>query len=65
MIYRDVEYSVAIGLEPDVWQWCFQVGDTVRTGKTRTRLSGMAARRVQLKINAALRRIEAQIPIMV
>jgi hypothetical protein len=63
MIYRDVEYRVALGLEPGVWQWCFQVGGIVRSGKTSTMLSGMVARRVQLKINAALRRIAAQIPI--
>lgn len=55
MIYRDVPYSVAPTVEPDVWQWQFQIGDDVKTGKTRTRLGAMAARRVQSKIDAALK----------
>ena len=55
MIYRGVPYSVAPTVEPDVWQWQFQIGDDVKTGKTRTRLGAMAARRVQSKIDAALK----------
>jgi len=53
--YRGVPYSVAPTIEPDVWQWQFQIGDNVKTGKTRTRLAAMAARRVQSKIDAALK----------
>ena len=55
MIHRGVQYSVVPTAEPDVWQWQFQIGDDVKTGKTRTRLGAMAARRVQSKIDAALR----------
>jgi len=55
VIYRGVPYSVAPTVEPDVWQWQFQIGDDVKTGKTRTRLGAMAARRVQSKIDAALK----------
>ena len=55
MIYRGVPYSVAPTVEPDVWQWQFQIGSDVKAGKTRTRLAAMAARRVQSKIDAALR----------
>ena len=55
MIYRGVPYSVAPTVEPDVWQWQFEIGDAVKTGKTRTRLAAMAARRVHSKIDAALR----------
>ena len=51
MIHRGVPYSV----EPDVWQWQFQIGNDVKAGKTRTRLAAMAARRVQSRIDAALR----------
>lgn len=55
MIHRGVPYSVATTVEPDVWQWQFQIGDDVKAGKTRTRLGAMAARRVQSKIAAALK----------
>ena len=60
MIYRGVEYTVATS-EPGVWQWWFQIGNIVSTGKTKTKLSEMAARRTQIKINVALRRIEIPI----
>ena len=55
MIYKDVEYSIKATGEPDIWQWRFQIGGMTTTGKTRTRLVNMAARRVQLRIDAALR----------
>jgi hypothetical protein len=41
--------------EPDVWEWRYQIGDKVKTGRTQTRLAALAARRVQSKIDAALR----------
>lgn len=55
VIYKDVEYSIKATGEPDIWQWRFQIGGMTTTGKTRTRLIYMAARRVQLRIDAALR----------
>ncbi len=55
MIHKGIQYSVAATVEPDVWQWRFQIGDSVRTGKTKTRLGALAARRVQMKIDAALK----------
>ena len=55
MIYRGVPYSVAPTVEPDVWQWQFQIGDDVKAGKTITRLAALAARRVQSKIDTALK----------
>jgi hypothetical protein len=55
MIHKGIRYTVAATVEPDVWQWQFQIGDVVRTGKTKTRLGALAARRVQLKIDAELR----------
>ena len=55
VIYRGVEYSVTATSEPDVWQWRFQIGDRTTIGKTRTRLLHMADRRVQMRIDAALR----------
>lgn len=55
MIYKGVEYTVVATAEPDVWEWRFQLGETVKTGRTQTRLAALASRRVQSKIDAALR----------
>jgi hypothetical protein len=55
VIHKGIQYSVAATVEPDLWQWRFQIGESVKTGKTKTRLAALAARRVQLKINAALK----------
>jgi hypothetical protein len=55
VIYKGVEYSVVATAEPDVWEWRFQIGNVVKTGRTQTRLAALAARRVQSKIDAALR----------
>jgi hypothetical protein len=52
VIYKDVEYTIMPTAEPDIWEWRFQLGDKVKTGRTQTRL---ATRRVQSKIDAALR----------
>lgn len=55
MIYKGVEYTVVATAEPDIWEWRFELGDKVRTGRTQTRLAALAARRVQSKIDAELR----------
>lgn len=55
VIYRGVEYSVKATAEPDVWEWRYRIGETVKSGRTRTRLEALAARRVKTKIDAALR----------
>jgi hypothetical protein len=55
MIHKGVRYSVAPTVDPDIWQWQFEIGHQVKTGKTKTRLAAMAARRVRLKIDAALK----------
>ena len=55
MIYKGVEYTVVATAEPDIWEWRFELGDKVRTGRTETRLAALAARRVQSKIDAELR----------
>lgn len=55
MIYKGVEYTVVATAEPDIWEWRFQLGDKVRTGRTETRLAALAAKRVQSKIDAELR----------
>ena len=55
MIYKGVEYTVVATAEPDIWEWRFQLGETIKTGRTQTRLAALASRRVQSKIDAALR----------
>ena len=55
MICKGVEFSLR-QVEPDLWKWQFQIGDTVTTGRTRSRLMGMAAHRVQDRIDRELRR---------
>jgi hypothetical protein len=55
VIYKDVEYTVMATAEPDVWEWRFQIGDQIKTGRTQTRLAALATRRVKSKIDAAIR----------
>jgi hypothetical protein len=55
VIYKGVEYTVVATAEPDIWEWRFQLGETIKTGRTQTRLAALASRRVQSKIDAALR----------
>jgi hypothetical protein len=55
VIYKGVEYTVVPTAEPDVWEWRFQLGGRIKTGRTQTRLAPLAARRVHSKIDAALR----------
>ena len=59
MIYKGVEYTVVATAEPDVWEWRFQIGGKVKSGRTQTRLAALAARRVQSKIDAALRSVKS------
>jgi hypothetical protein len=61
-IYKGIQYTIAATAEPDVWRWQFQIGDTVRTGRTQTRLAELAARRVQSKIDAALKALASSSP---
>jgi hypothetical protein len=55
VIHKGIPYSVAATDEPDIWHWQFQIGESIRSGKTNTRMAALAARRVQMKIDAALR----------
>ena len=54
---KGVEYSV-LAIGPGLWIWRFQIGETVTTGKTHTRLLGMATRRVELRIDGAIRKLK-------
>ncbi|WP_315739099.1 MULTISPECIES: hypothetical protein [unclassified Bradyrhizobium] len=55
MIHRGVQYTVVATAEPDMWEWRYEFGDQIKTGRTQTRLAALAARRVKSKIDAALR----------
>jgi hypothetical protein len=45
---KEIEYSLKL------WEWQFQIGESVTTGRTRTRLMGMATQRVQRRIDRPL-----------
>jgi hypothetical protein len=53
--YKGVEFSVMATAEPDIWEWRYQIDGKVKTGRTQTRLVALAIRRVETKIDAALR----------
>lgn len=55
MIHRGVQYTVVATAEPDIWEWRYEFGEQIKTGRTQTRLAALAARRVKSKIDAALR----------
>lgn len=59
MIHRGIQYTVVATAEPDVWEWRYEFGDQIKTGKTQTRLAALAARRVKSKIDAVLRATQA------
>jgi hypothetical protein len=41
-------------VEPGLWKWHFQIGEKITTGQTHSNLMGMAARRVQQRIDREL-----------
>ena len=55
MNYRGIECSVAMTTAPGIWKWQFRIGDELKIGKTETRIGLLAIRRVQLRINRALK----------
>jgi hypothetical protein len=55
MDYKGIEFTLAPTTMPGVWKWQFQIGNEVKNGKTETRISFLAIRRVQLRIDRALR----------
>lgn len=57
MIHKGIEFSVtqvAVG----VWKWRFQIGERVFTGKTEAKLNLLAIRRVQLRIDRELKKVQ-------
>ena len=51
---KGVEFTLR-QIDVDWWSWRFQIGEIVKTGNTQTRLLGMAAHRVQQKIDRELK----------
>ena len=55
MKHKGVEYTIVASTMPDVWNYEFRIGEKVKSGKTETRISSLAIRRVQLRIDRALK----------
>jgi hypothetical protein len=55
MNHKGIDFTVSPTAAPGVWKWQFQIGQIVRTGKTEARLNLLARRRVQLRIDKALK----------
>ena len=51
---KGVEFTLK-QVDEDRRKWRFQIGETVKTGNAQTRLMGMAAHRVQQKIDRELK----------
>jgi hypothetical protein len=58
---KGVEFTPLL-IEPGLWKWRFQIGDTVSMGKTKTSLMGMAAHRVHQRIDRELRKPRSLAP---
>jgi hypothetical protein len=57
MNYQGIEFSFA-ETQPGLWQWQFQIGETVKNGKTETNLQGIAAHRVQRRIDREIKQAQ-------
>lgn len=50
---KGIDFTL-VQIEPGLWKWRFQIGEAVTTGKTKTRLMGMASHRAQQRIDREL-----------
>ncbi|MFB9262995.1 hypothetical protein ACFFWD_07380 [Bradyrhizobium erythrophlei] len=57
MIHKGVEFSITQAA-PGIWKWRFQIGDRIVTGKTEAKLNLLAIRRVQLRIDRELKKLQ-------
>ena len=55
MKHKGVEYTVVPSTTPGVWNYEFRIGDRVKSGRTEAKLSLLAIRRVQLRIDRAIK----------
>jgi hypothetical protein len=60
MTHRGIDYTVAMTTTPGIWKWQFQIGEKLNTGKTETRMNLLAIRRVQLRIDRELKKVERE-----
>jgi hypothetical protein len=51
---RGIEFTL-VQVESSLWRWQFRIGENLTTGKTKTRLKGMAVRKAQQRIDRELR----------
>jgi len=58
MNHRGIEYTVTMTTVPGIWKWQFRIDDKVKTGKTETRIDLLAIRRVQLRIDRELKKVQ-------
>jgi hypothetical protein len=58
---RGVEFTL-VQVDADLWQWQFRIGEAVTSGRTQTRLKGMAARRAEQRIDIELRKLSEPEP---
>jgi hypothetical protein len=61
MMYKGVEFTVT-AVAPGIWKWQFRIDDRVVAGKTEARLSLLAIRRVQLRIDRELKKAKQELP---
>jgi hypothetical protein len=54
MNHKGIDYLLQTTETPGLWKWQFQIGDTVKTGRTEAKLDLLAIRRVQLLIDREL-----------
>jgi hypothetical protein len=50
---KGIEFTL-MQVQPGLWKWQFQIGDIIMTGKTQSSLMGIAARKVQQRIDREL-----------
>jgi hypothetical protein len=59
MIHKGVEFTVT-AVAPGIWKWQFRIGDRVIAGKTEAKLNLLAIRRVQLRIDRELKKVQRE-----
>jgi len=61
MIRKGVAFTLEL-IEPGLWKWQFQIGEAVSTGKTETKLMGIAAYKVRQRIDRQLKKPRSLVP---
>jgi hypothetical protein len=53
MVHNGVEFTVKI-VKPGIWKYRFQIGRSIKSGRTKAALELLAIQRVQKRIDRAL-----------